>query len=186
MRNRWRRITGRRMARPLHGAQTRLGPRARILVGWVAAAAVVAVIAFIVGLPSNDAGTPQPTPSSSGAPALSIVFGTALDPASGEAVQPTGRFAAGDLFAYSVRLAGPIGREAVQVEVLRVDGDTLTVVQPPAAQSVSAESRVIAFSVPTDALLKAFGQGEFVMRIYRDGGHGPVAEGRFHLIGAGS
>jgi hypothetical protein len=185
MRNRWQRITGRRMARPLNGGHARLGPRARVLVGWLAAVALVGVIAFIVGLPGNDASTPRPT-ASVPAGALPIVFGTALDRASGEAVRPTDRFAAGDLFAYSAHLTGPIGREAVQVEVLSVDGETLTVVQAPATQAVSAESRVIAFSVPADALLKAFGQGEFVMRIYLDPGGSPVAEGRFHLIGAGT
>jgi hypothetical protein len=186
MRNRWQRITGRRMARPLSGGPARLGPGPRILLGWVAAAALVAVIAFIVGLPGKDAGTLQPTASPSGARALPIVFGTALDPASGEAIQATDRFAAGDLFAYSVRLAAPIGRDAVQVEVLRVDGDVLTVVQPPATQAVSAESRLIAFSVPADALLTAFGEGKFLMRIYTAAGQQPVAEGGFQLIGAAS
>ncbi|MDQ2933840.1 MAG: hypothetical protein M3R49_02470 [Chloroflexota bacterium] len=171
------------MARPPSGGPARPGPRARILLGWAAAAALVALIAFVVGRPSKDAGTPEPSPS--GATTVPVVFGTALDAGSGEATQPTDRFAAGDLFAYSVRLAAPVGRDAVQVEVLHVDGDTLTVVQAAAAQAVSAESRVIAFSVPADALLKAFGEGEFVMRIYRDPGQAPVAEGRFRLIGAG-
>jgi len=44
---------------------------------------------------------------------------------------------------------------------------------------------VIAFSVPADALLSAFGEGDFVMRIYRDSGQTLVAEGRFKLIAAG-
>jgi hypothetical protein len=183
MRNRWRRITGRRMARPLSGGPAGPGPRVRVLLGWAAAAALVALIAFVVGRPSRDAGTPELSPSA--AATLPIVFGTALDAGSGEATEVTERFAAGDLFAYSVRLADPVGRDAVKVEVLRVDGDTLTVVQAPAAQAVSADSRVIAFSVPADALLSAFGEGEFLMRIYRDAGQTPVAEGHFRLIAAG-
>jgi hypothetical protein len=186
MRNRWRRITGRRMARPASGGPARLGPRARILLGWAAAVALVVVIAFIVGRPDKDAGGVTPTAGPSAAGALPIAFGTAVDPASGAATQATDRFTAGDLFAYSVRLAEPIGRDAVQVEVLRVDGDVLTVVQPPATQSVSAESRLIAFSVAADALLTAFGEGQFVMRIYTAARPQPVAEGRFRLIGAGT
>lgn len=186
MRTRWRRITGRRMARPLSGGPTRLGPRARVIAGWVAAAALVAAIALIVGLPGRDAGTPPPTASPSGPMSLRIVFGTALDPTSGEATQPTDRFAAGDLFAYSVHLTKPIGRDAIAVEVLRSDGDTLTVVQAPASQPVSATSRVIAYSVPAEALLTAFGEGQFVMRIYRAVGEEPFAEGRFRLVGAGT
>lgn len=185
MRNRWRRLTGRRMARPLTGGPASLGPRTRILLGWVAAVALVAVIAFVVGRPATDAGAPDPSPSPATAAALPIVFGTALDPATGEAIHPTARFVAGDLFAYSIHLAAPIGRDAVEVEVLRV-GDPLSVVQAPAAQAVSPESRVVAFSVPADALLKAFGDGEFLMRIYRDASGKPIAEGRFRLVGAGT
>jgi hypothetical protein len=183
MRNQWRRITGRRMARPVTGRAAGPGPRARVLLGWAAAAALVALIAFVVGRPSKDAGTTEPSPS--GAATLPIAFGTALDAGTGEATHTTDRFAAGDLFAYSVRLADPVGRDAVKVEVLRVDGDTLTVVQAPAAQAVSAKSRVIAFSVPADALVSAFGEGDFVMRIYRASGQTLVAEGRFKLIAAG-
>lgn len=174
------------MARPLGGGPTRLGPRARVIAGWVAAAALVAAIAIIVGLPGRDAGTPQPTASPSGPATLGITFGTALDPATGEAKGATDRFAAGDLFAYSVHLATPIGRKTIAVEVLRADGDTLTVVQTPTSQGVSATSRVIAFSVQADALLKAFGEGQFVMRIYRAAGKQPFAEGRFRLIGSGT
>lgn len=186
MRIRWRRITGHRMARPLGGGPTRLGPRARVIAGWVAAAGLVAAIAIIVGLPGRDAGTPQSTASPSGPATLRITFGTALDPATGEAKGATDRFASGDLFAYSVHLAMPIGRKTIAVEVLRADGDTLTVVQTPASQGVSATSRVIAFSVQADALLKAFGEGQFVMRIYRAAGEQPFAEGRFRLIGSGT
>jgi hypothetical protein len=186
MRNRWRRITGRRMARPASGGPAGLGPRARILLGWAAAAALVVVIAFIVGRPDRDAGGVAPNASPSAAGALPIAFGTARDPASGAATQATDRFTSGDLFAYSVRLAAPIGRDAVQVEVLRIDGDVLTVVQAPATQAVSAESQLIAFSVPAKDLLAAFGEGQFVMRIYAAADKQPVAEGRFRLIGAGS
>jgi hypothetical protein len=186
MRNRWRRITGRRMARPASGGPAPLGPRARIVLGWVAAAALVVVIAFIVGRPDTDAGGLAPTASPSAAGALPIAFGTARDPATGAATHVADRFTAGDLFAYSVLLAAPIGRDEVQVEVLRVDGNVLTVVQAPAPQEVSAESRLIAFSVPAKDLLAAFGKGQFVMRIYTAANPQPVAEGRFRLIGAGS
>ena len=185
MRNRWRRLTGRRMARPVTVGPTSLGPRTRIVVGWVAAAVLIAVIAFVVGRPGKDAGAPDPSPTRAAAAPLPIAFGTALDSATGVAIRPTDRFASGDLFAYSVQLAAPIGRDAVEVEVLRV-GQPPSVVQEPAAQEVSSKSRLIAFSVPANALIKAFGEGEFVMRIYGDPSDKPLAEGHFRLIGAGT
>src|SRR6267142_4843538 len=86
-------------ARPMATEQRRgPGPRGRTWLGWAAAAVGVAVVAFLVGRAGSEAGLPSPTPSPSAQNPLPIIFGAALDPASGEAIQPTERFRAGDPF----------------------------------------------------------------------------------------
>ena len=72
------------------------GPRARTWLGWAGAVLGVGVVVFLIGRAGSEAGLPSPTPSPSATGPLTITFGTALDPASGEAVQPTDRFRAGD------------------------------------------------------------------------------------------
>src|SRR6266540_2965966 len=108
-------------ARPMaRDSRREPGPGARRWLGWAAAAAAVAVVAFFVGRAGSEVGVPSPTPSASAAGPLSITFGTALDPASGEAVGSTERFRSGDEFAYSVRLAAAPGVENVLVEIIRL------------------------------------------------------------------
>lgn len=171
------------MARPLGVAEHTLPEgRARTVVGWTAAAAVIGLMAFVVGRPIDDAGRAIATPSPSAATISPIAFGTSLDPQSGEVGVASDRFAAGDLFAYSVRSAAPFGGDLVYVEVLRRDGDATEAVQEPSAQKVTPGTSVIAFQVPADALLANFGSGEFVMRIYLDPTAAPIAEGTFRLV----
>lgn len=175
--------SGRRLqARPM-AAERRPGPgpRARTWLGWAAAAASVAVVAFLVGRAGSDAGIPSPTPSPSVAP-LSISFGTALDPVSGEAIQPADRFRAGEEFAYSVRLAAAPGVPKILVEIVRLDGATETVVQVPSEQGIVANSPLVAFQVHATDLLNAWGGGSYAMRIYLPGATDPIATGRFTLV----
>jgi hypothetical protein len=143
----------------------------------------VAVVAFFVGRPGSEVGLASPTPAPSAAP-LSVTFGTALDPVSGEAIQLTDRFRAGDPIAYSVRLAAAAGIDSILVEVARIEGNGETVVQQPSAQGIVAASSVIAFTfaVQTGDLLTAWGPGDYVMRIYRPGVTNPFATGRFTLV----
>lgn len=157
------------------------GPRARSWLGWAAAAAGVAVVAFFVGRAGTELGVSSPTPSPSPAP-LSVVFGTALDPVSGEAVNPTERFRAGDTVAYSVRLASAPGVTTILVEIIRFEGEVETVVQQPSTQGIVASSLVIAFTVPASRLLDAWGAGSYVMRIFLPGAPDPFATGRFTLV----
>jgi hypothetical protein len=108
-----------------------------------------------------------------------------LDPASGEAIQPTNRFRDGDSFAYSVRMAAAPGVDTIQVEVIRLNDDgTETVAQPLAdgEQGIVATSPVFAFKVQASTLLDAWGPGVYVMRIYLPGGVDPIATGRFTLV----
>ena len=172
-------------ARPMAAEQRQgPGPRARTWLGWVAAAFGVAVVAFLVGRAGSESGLPTPTPSPSAAGPVTIEYGTALDPASGEAVEPTQRFRAGDRIAYSVRLPAPPGVDTILVEIARLEADGETVVQPPAEQGIVATSPVFGFSfgVPTSELLDAWGPGEYAMRIYLPGTAAPIAAGRFTLV----
>jgi len=172
-------------ARPMAAERRRgPGPRARTWLGWAAAAVGVVVVAFLVGRAGSEAGLPSPRPSPSAAGPLAITFGTALDPASGEATHPTERFRAGDPIAYSVRLPAATGVATILVEIARLEGTQETVVQEPSTQGIDASSKVIGFTfaVPTSEVLNAWGPGDYVMRIYLPGGIDPIATGRFTLV----
>ena len=148
---------------------------------WLAAAGGIAVVAFLVGRAGSEVDLASPTPSPS-QPPLTIVFGTALDPVSGEAVQYTERFRSGDEFAYSVRLTTAAGVDGILVEITRVEGESRTVVQRPSRQGVLATSSVIAFKVTAAKLLKAWGEGDYTMAMYLSGAARPFATGRFTLV----
>ncbi len=161
----------------------RRGPRAGTWLGWGAVVAAVAAVAFIVGRAGPEPGLASPTPSPT-PPPLSVAFGTALDPVSGEAVNATERFRAGDPIAYSVRLATPPGVDAILVEIVRLDTPDGTVVQRPARQGIAAGSRIIAFrfTTATSKLLTDWGPGTYEMRISLPGATAPFAKGRFTLV----
>lgn len=160
------------------------GPRARTWLGWAAAVLGVGVVVFLIGRAGSEAGLPSPTPSPSAAGPLPITFGTALDPASGEAIDPTERFRAADPIAYSVRLPAAPGVATILVEIARLEGVQETVVQEPSTQGIDASSRVIGFTfaVPTSEVLGAWGPGDYVLRIYLPGAADPIATGRFTLV----
>lgn len=160
------------------------GPRARTWLGWAGALLGVGLVVFLIGRAGSEAGLTSPTPSSSAAGLLTINFGTALDPASGEAVDPTDRFRAGDPIAYSVRLASAPGVATILVEIVRLEGAAATVVQEPSTQGIDASSRVFGFTfaVPTGEVIDAWGPGDYAMRIYLPGGADPFATGRFTLV----
>ncbi|MEX0626159.1 MAG: hypothetical protein WD402_06415 [Chloroflexota bacterium] len=161
------------------------GPRAQTWLSWAAAALGVGVVAFLVGRAGSEAGLPSPTPSPSAPDPLPITYGTALDPVSGEAVEPTDRFRDGDPFAYSVRMPAAPGVETVLVEIIRLNADgTETVAQSlsDGEQGIVPTSRVLAFEVLSATLLDAWGPGEYAMRIYLPGAVEPFAAGRFTLV----
>jgi len=168
---------------PITAADRRAGPgpRARTWLGWAAAAGGIAAVAFIVGRAGSEVGLPSPTPSPSAAAPLPISFGTALDPITGLATQLTDRFRAGDTFAYSVQLPAAPGVDSVNVEIVLLEGDSGTVVQPPDDQGIVPTSAIIAFTVQTTKLLAAWGPGSYEMRIYL-GATKKVAVGRFTLV----
>jgi hypothetical protein len=164
------------------GGSTR-SPRAQAWLGWAAAALGVAVVAFLVGRAGSDAELPATSPSPSAAGPLSITFGTALDPVSGEAIEATDRFREGDPFAYSVRMPAAPGVDSILVEIIRLNVDgTETVAQRPSRQGIVASSQVLAFKVQATDLLYAWGPGTYAMRISLPGAADPLATGRFTLV----
>ena len=161
----------------------RLSPRAQAWLGWAAAAVGVGVVAFLVGRAGSDAELPPTSPSPSAAGPLSIAYGTALDPVTGEAVQATDRFREGDPFAYSVRMPRAPGVDRILVEIIRLNPDgSETVAQRPSDQGIIATSPVFAFKVQTTDLLLAWGPGTYAMRIYLPGAADAMAAGRFTLV----
>jgi hypothetical protein len=166
----------------------RLSLRDRRVVGWIAAAAVVIGIAVVVGLLGGNGDGAPVAPAASASPSSAagqqITFGTALDGTTGEVAADarTTRFAAGDTFAYSIPPQGPVpGTVYVQVE--RIGGGPVEVVQPAAEQGVSAASPAVAFAVPAGDLFRDFGTGEYRMRVYADATGTPLGEGTFELVG---
>jgi hypothetical protein len=164
-----------------------LSPRALRIGGWVVAFLLIAGIAIVVGLLGGDAdsGPLGASPSASGAAATATIdFGTARVAGDGE-VDPasrTDRFAAGDSFNYSVAPRGT-PPDPVYVEVRRTGGGAVEIAQAPVEGQVLPNPEVIAFTVPADNLLVAFGPGEYLMLIYADPDGEPLAEGTFHLVG---
>lgn len=188
MRQRWRTRFGRSMARPnIEGrGLPEPGPKARVILGWVGAAVVVGVVAFIVGRPVGDANQPgalgSVVPSAVAQP-LPIAFGTALDPISLAATEPTTTFRRGDPFAYSVQLAEAVGVDTIYVRVDRV-GDAPSTVQDwsEGDQRVDPELAVISFLVPADLLLEDFGAGDYEMRVSLEPAGAILALGTFRLV----
>ncbi len=139
-------------------------------------------MAFLVGRAGSDARLPSPTPSPSARAPLQIRFGTALDSAGGEAINPTSRVRADDRIAYSVQLAAAPGVDAILVEIVRIEDGT--VVQRSSTQGIVASATLVSFrfAVPTSQLLDAWGAGTYEMRIFLAGAADPVAAGRFTLV----
>lgn len=162
-----------------------LSPRARRLGGWLAALLLVVGVAVGVRIlgGNGDGSAPVPEPSGTGpvADPATIVFGTAIDPVTGEVAEAsrTDRFVDGDAFAYSVRPDDP-PPSTIHVEVVRSSDDRA--VQPPSPQGLPDGATVIAFVVPAANLVRDFGEGRFEMRIYLDPAAAPIATGTFELI----
>ena len=192
MRERIGRFRSRRMARrPGDDEGFTLSPRARWIVGWIAAVLLVVGVAFAVGvLGGNGDGTSVgASPGQSGSAAgdrAAIAFGTALDESTGRVAEPaaTARFTSGDTFAYSVEPGAGTVPAAVYVEVRRTAGGEAEVVQEPVNAQTLTDPTIIAFAVPADDLIAAFGPGTYEMLIYAEPGGDPLGEGQFELVAA--
>jgi hypothetical protein len=150
--------------------------------GWVASAAVLVGLAFVIG-PATEQGVLRGTPSPSQPAALPIRFGTDLDPDTNRAIHQTRRFRSGDRFAYSVTLGHRANTEDIYVEITRLEESSRVVVQERSLQHILPELRTFAFKVRTDDLLAAWGAGRYEMRIFwKPDDEQPLATGEFTLI----
>jgi hypothetical protein len=174
--------------RPDGSGRLDLSPRARLVVGWIAALLIIGAIALFVRLLGGNAdgsavlSSPSAT-AGAGAPAT-IRFGTALDPATGEvaAGAETDRFVETDAFAYSFRPADP-PPTTVWVEVRRAADGSGEEVQPPLPHRLADDALVIAFQVEAAALFRDFLEpGPYQMRIYLVEGEPAAAVGSFELV----
>ena len=194
MRQRFRSIRGRSMARRRgEDGRLQLTPEQLRWAGWIAAVVLIVGIALVVRLlGGNGDGTavdPEASPSPTSGPAA-IAFGTALDPATGTvaADAATSTFAAGQTFAYSLDPGGRLP-SAIYVGVTRTAGDAPAVVQSAAEegeQTLAEDATTIAFDVPVDVLLDAFGPGVYEMAIYLDPTEAPIGIGTFTLAAPAS
>jgi hypothetical protein len=163
---------------------TRQSLQTNPLAGWLAAGALLVVLAFVVGGPAAEQGllgnrsSPSPSPGA----AIPIRFGLALDPDTNRAVQRVGRFAAGQPFVYSVTLPEPPATSTIFVEVERLSGETPRIVQERSVERIAAGRRTFALALRTDDLLAAWGAGRFEMRIFLGQERAAIATGRFRLV----
>jgi hypothetical protein len=129
---------------------------------------------------SRPERTPRPTPEIIG----TVTFGRAMDLTTKEILDRTDTFTRGDQFCHSITVPRAFGVDAVQEEIVRIDGDDLTVVQrrqgPPLPADPNAS--VIGFCVSADDLVDDWGTGDFVLSDYRrKDGLQLIAQGRFTL-----
>jgi hypothetical protein len=151
--------------------------------GWLVAGGLLVALAFVVGGPAAEQGLlgSRSSPTSTASAAAAIRFGLALDADTRRAIRPVRAYRAGQTFAYSVTLTEPPLSSTIFVEVERLSGRP-RVVQERSIQHITAGRRTVAFTVPTDDLLGAWGSGRFEMRIYLGQQGAPIAIGRFRLV----
>lgn len=169
-------------SRPVAGLRGSGSPRPiRPWLGWAAAAAAVLAVAFIAGRAGSDVELASPTPTPSVIGPVAVVFGTGLDPDTGEAIEPQTRFGPGDPLAYSATLPAAPGVSTMLLEVVRLEAAGVATVQAPTETEIDATSRVIAFSVQAGDLLAIWGAGDYELRMYVGPEAAPDAVGRFTL-----
>jgi hypothetical protein len=168
-----------RRSRPRRGGRR---PASSRWLGWIAAALGVGAIAFIVGRAGLDVGLAGPTPIPAVSGPGQVLFGRALDPATGTAIGGVNRFRAGDGMAYSVQLSSVAADTKMYVAVVRLDGSTETTVQAPTEVATVVVGHLFGFRPSAAVMLGVWGPGTFVLRIYTDPTAAPLATGRFTLV----
>jgi len=129
--------------------------------------------------------TPTPKPTAKPTPALpgTLVFGTGRNPQTCAIINPTSTFGPGTFFAHTITLKTPLGVSVLGEDVVRIsDGKVLQSHTTADGQNpVYPNQKVACFQVTSDTVIRAWGTGDFVMRVYR--GNQKIAEGRFKLTG---
>ena len=123
------------------------------------------VSAAASALPASSA------PSASAAPALpaTMTFGTALDD-SRQVAEPVETFLPADTFAYSVTMPGGFGADAIENEIIKLSGESETVVLPRQSVGVTPDAETFGYVIGNAGdFLGQWGPGEFQWRVYVGG-----------------
>jgi hypothetical protein len=135
---------------------------------------------------ANPTPTPTPRPSPSATPATpaptpepTLVFGAGLDSASQRVIAPTNVFTPGSTLAYAINLGEPFGVSQLTIQVAKISGGQETTVQPVGRWDVAPDAIAAGVQLPADRLLAAWGTGDYVLRVFRDGEL--LVEGVFQL-----
>lgn len=125
---------------------------------------------------------PEPTPTPTPALPGTVTFGTERNKKTCEIGGKTDTFAPGTTFAHAIALKEAFGVSSVIEEISRVaDDGKETVVQSKkdGETAVSSKQKVTCYAVSANNLIRAWGAGSYVMRVFR--GDEKIAEGRFKL-----
>jgi hypothetical protein len=125
--------------------------------------------------------TPEPTPTPTPALPGTLVLGGGRNRQTCEISGETDTFAPGSVFAQSITLDEAFGVSALGEEVSRVTDGKEKVVQSRQSGQVAAPSRakVVCYATAANNLIKAWGAGTYIMRVYR--GDEKIAEAGFKL-----
>lgn len=121
--------------------------------------------------------TPTPTPKLPGA----VTFGTGRNKSTCEITGKTDTFGPGSVFAHAITLDEAFGVDRLGEEVVRVKDGKETVVQSreDGQNAAPAKAKIVCYAVGSDNLIRAWGAGTYVMRVYR--GEDKIAQGTFKL-----
>lgn len=122
--------------------------------------------------------TPTPTPALPGV----LTFGTERNKKTCEIGGKTDTFAPDTTFAHSITMPEAFGVSSVIEEISQVGAEGKEKVvqsKKDGETQVSSKQKVTCYAVSANNLIKAWGAGDFVMRVFR--GDEKIAEGRFTL-----
>ncbi len=122
---------------------------------------------------------PAASPSATAGLPGTMAFGSALDD-SRQVSEPVETFTPPVTFAYSVTVPGGFGAEAIENEIIKLSGESETVVLPRQSVGVSPDAETFGYVIGTAGdFLGQWGPGEFEWRVYVGGE--VVARGTFRF-----
>lgn len=127
--------------------------------------------------PASTSAAPAPS-ASAGLPGT-MAFGSALDD-NRQVTEPVETFTPPVAFAYSVTMPGGFGADAIENEIIKLSGESETVVLPRQSVGVSPDAETFGYVIGTAGdFLGQWGPGEFQWRVYAGGEM--VARGTFRF-----
>lgn len=125
---------------------------------------------------------PAPTPTPTAPLPGTLTFGTQRNKNTCEIGGQTDTFAPDTTFAHSIAMPEPFGVGSVVEEISQVDAEGKEKVvqsKKDGETQVASKKKVTCYAVSANNLIRAWGPGNFVMRVFR--GEEKIAEGRFTL-----